>query len=111
MTMTPSPSQLQPTTSSCRIESLFVLSVDGSEGGDEPFRRVYGSDQKSDEEIMQDALALRYTFKLSFTMFDNDSTALGGTLSTGRDDHAHLLKLKCSEQIISVAFTTIGERI
>ncbi len=97
---------LQPTTSSRRIESLFVLSVDGSEGGDEPFRRVYGSDKKSDEEIMQNALALCPTFKLSSTTFDNDSTALGETLSIGRDDRAHLLE--CSAQTIIVAFTTIG---
>eukprot|EP00986_Skeletonema_menzelii_P009847 scaffold4589_cov79-Skeletonema_menzelii.AAC.21 len=52
-----------PTSS--RIESLFEVTVDGSDGGGEPFRRVYGSEKKGDEEIMHSAVVLCPTFESS----------------------------------------------
>jgi len=127
-----------------RIESLFVLSVDGTTEGknENPFHRVYGSEKKSDEEILHGAVILCPNFEsrglvvtaleddkvggddivaMSYVMndgktawssktFDGDSTIVpsvrGGASSIGRNDRAHLLE--CSEQSMTVAFTTTG---
>ncbi|KAL7440344.1 hypothetical protein ACHAXM_007215 [Skeletonema potamos] len=129
--------------SSRRIESLFLLSVNGTEGNENPFYRVYGSEKKSDEETLHSAVVLCPTFEsrglvvtaledekvggddivvaISYVLndgktawssktFDGDSTIVpsvrGGASSIGRNDRAHLLE--CSEQSMTVAFTTTG---
>ena len=121
-----------------RIESLFVL----SEGGEDPFRRVYGSEKKSDEEMLHNTVVLCPAFEStglvvtaseddevgegviiaqsyvindgktawSSKIFDGDSSITpsvqGGASSIGRNDRAHLLE--CSQQSMTVAFTTMG---
>eukprot|EP00984_Skeletonema_dohrnii_P022235 scaffold11347_cov147-Skeletonema_dohrnii-CCMP3373.AAC.4 len=120
-----------------RIESLFVLSVDRSEGG-EPLHRVYGSEKKSDEEIMHNAVVLCPTFEStglvvtamedggdvvampyafndgqtawSLKTFDGDSSIVPSTRggTSSIGRNDRAHLLECSPESMTVAFTTTG---
>ena len=67
-----------------RVESLFVISVDGNVDNDalphlHPFHRVYGSEDKSDEEILHGALGFCPDFDSSGLVV----TALGDEKAEG----------------------------